>query len=32
VKPLEELEPPRTDLSSLNGPKVIELMQDVGLL
>jgi iron(III) transport system substrate-binding protein len=32
VKPLDELEPPRIDLTSLNGPQVIELMQDAGLL
>jgi iron(III) transport system substrate-binding protein len=32
VKPLTELEPPRIDLTSLNGPQVTELMQDAGLL
>jgi iron(III) transport system substrate-binding protein len=32
VKPLEELDPPRIDLTALNGPQVIELMQDAGLL
>jgi iron(III) transport system substrate-binding protein len=32
VKPFDELEPPRIDLSALNGPQVIELMQDAGLL
>ncbi len=32
VKPFNELEPPRVEISGLNGPKVIELMQDVGLL
>lgn len=32
VKPFDELEPPRVDISGLNGPKVIELMQDAGLL
>nr|MBA3234022.1 extracellular solute-binding protein [Propionibacteriales bacterium] len=32
VKPFSELEPPRIEVSSLNGPKVIELMQDEGLL
>ncbi len=32
VKPFDELEPPRIEISSLNGPKVVELMQDAGLL
>ncbi len=32
VKSFNELEPPRVEISGLNGPKVIELMQDVGLL
>ena len=32
VKPFDELEPPRVEISALNGPKVIELMQDAGLL
>ena len=32
VKPLDELKPPRIDLTSLNGPQVIQLMQDAGLL
>ncbi|QIX25432.1 iron ABC transporter substrate-binding protein [Nocardioides sp. JQ2195] len=32
VKPFSELEPPTVDVSALNGPKVIELMQDAGLI
>lgn len=32
VKPFDELEPPRVEISALNGPKVVELMQDAGLL
>ena len=32
VKPCAELEPPRVDASTLNSEKVIELMQDAGLL
>jgi iron(III) transport system substrate-binding protein len=32
VKPFDELEPPRIDLSALNGPQVTELMQSAGLL
>jgi iron(III) transport system substrate-binding protein len=32
VKPFDELEPPRVEISELNGPKVIELMQGAGLL
>ncbi|MDQ1618375.1 MAG: iron(III) transport system substrate-binding protein [Actinomycetota bacterium] len=32
LKPITELEPPQIELSSLNGPKVIELMQQAGLL
>ncbi len=32
VKPFAELEPPRVDASTLNSEKVIELMQDAGLL
>ncbi len=32
VKPFDELEPPVVDISSLNGPEVVELMQDAGLL
>ncbi|MFJ2033622.1 iron ABC transporter substrate-binding protein [Streptosporangium sp. NPDC087985] len=32
LKPLSELDPPDVELSSLNGPKVIELMQQAGLL
>ncbi len=32
VKPLSELEPPDVDVSSLNGPKVVEMMQEAGFL
>ncbi len=32
VKPLAELEPPDVDVSDLNGPKVVELMQEAGFL
>nr|WP_239029183.1 iron ABC transporter substrate-binding protein [Pseudonocardia acidicola] len=32
LKPMSELSPPDVDLNSLNGPKVIEEMQRVGLL
>lgn len=32
VKPLAELEPPPVDISDLNGPKVVELMQEAGFL
>ncbi|HJR89067.1 MAG TPA: iron ABC transporter substrate-binding protein [Aeromicrobium sp.] len=32
VRPLAELEPPTVDVTKLNGPKVIELMQEAGLL
>lgn len=32
VKPFSELQPPDIDVSTLNGPKVIEMMQSVGLL
>ncbi len=32
IKPLDDLEPPEVDLSGLNGPVVIEMMQDAGLL
>ena len=32
VKPLSELEPPDVDVTKLNGPKVIELLQKAGLL
>ena len=32
VKPFAELEPPQIDASTLNSEKVIELMQDAGLL
>lgn len=32
IKPLDELEPPRIEVSDLNGPVVIELMQQAGLL
>jgi iron(III) transport system substrate-binding protein len=32
VKGLNELEPPNVDVSDLNGPKVVELMQEAGFL
>jgi iron(III) transport system substrate-binding protein len=32
VRSLDDLEPPDVDVSDLNGPKVVELMQDVGFL
>ena len=32
LKPLSELSPPTVDLATLNGPKVVELMQAAGLL
>ena len=32
VKPFDELDPPDVDVSDLNGPQVIELMQEVGFL
>jgi iron(III) transport system substrate-binding protein len=32
LKPLAELDAPKVDLAKLNGPKVVELMQDAGLL
>jgi iron(III) transport system substrate-binding protein len=32
LKPLGELSPPTVDVASLNGPKVVELMQQEGLL
>jgi iron(III) transport system substrate-binding protein len=32
VKAFDELEPPTVDMSSLNGPKVTELMTEAGLL
>ena len=32
VKPFDELEPPKVDVSSLNGPQVTELMTQAGLL
>jgi iron(III) transport system substrate-binding protein len=32
VKPLSELEPPPVDISSLDGPKVVEMMQEAGFL
>ncbi len=32
LKPLSELDPPAVDIGSLNGPQVIELMQEAGLL
>ena len=32
LKPMSELEPPKVDVSKLNGPKVVELMTQAGLL
>lgn len=32
LKPLDELDPPTIDIATLNGPKVVELMQQAGLL
>jgi iron(III) transport system substrate-binding protein len=32
VKPLSELQPPAVDVSDLNGPKVVGLMQEAGFL
>ncbi len=32
LKPLSTLDPPDIDISTLNGPKVVELMQRAGLL
>jgi iron(III) transport system substrate-binding protein len=32
VKPLEELQPPTVDVSELNSEKVVEMMQEAGLL
>jgi iron(III) transport system substrate-binding protein len=32
VKPLAELQPPDVDVSELNGPKVVEMMQEAGFL
>ncbi len=32
VKGLDDLDPPPVDVSELNGPKVVELMQEVGFL
>jgi iron(III) transport system substrate-binding protein len=32
LKPLRELSPPDVDISQLNGPRVVELMQQAGLL
>jgi iron(III) transport system substrate-binding protein len=32
LKPLTELSPPTVDVTSLNGPKVVDLMQQAGLL
>ena len=32
VKPLDELDPPDVDVSDLNGPKVVSLMQEAGFL
>ena len=32
LKPLSELQPPIVDIATLNGPRVVELMQEAGLL
>ena len=32
LKPLSELDPPKVDIGSLNGPQVVTLMQQAGLL
>ncbi len=32
LKPLAELDPPDVDIATLNGPRVVELMQQAGLL
>jgi iron(III) transport system substrate-binding protein len=32
LQPLSELDPPKVDPSKLNGPKVIELMSNAGLI
>ncbi len=32
LKPLSELEPPKINIAELNGPKVVELMTEAGLL
>jgi iron(III) transport system substrate-binding protein len=32
VKPFDQLEPPRVDIASLNGPQVTDLMTEAGLL
>jgi iron(III) transport system substrate-binding protein len=32
VKPLSELDPPDVDVSDLNGPEVVEMMQEAGFL
>ena len=32
VKPLSELDPPAVDVSDLNGPKVVDMMQEAGFL
>jgi iron(III) transport system substrate-binding protein len=32
VKPLADLDPPTVDVSALNGPEVVELMQEAGFL
>lgn len=32
LKPLSELTPPKVDVATLNGPKVVQLMQKAGLL
>jgi len=32
VKPLVELDPPPVDVSDLDGPRVVDLMQEAGFL
>ncbi len=32
VKPLSELDPPKVDVSDLNGPQVVDMMQEAGFL
>jgi iron(III) transport system substrate-binding protein len=32
LRPLKDLDPPDIELSTLNGPKVVEMMQQAGLL
>jgi iron(III) transport system substrate-binding protein len=32
LKPMSELEPPDVDIATLNGPKIVELMRQAGLL